>query len=169
MRILIYGFGPYLQFDENVTAKIVRGLPRGRGLKKLVFPVRFHKGQFIAALRESKPDVVLGLGQCPGGRFLRQERRAVNRRRASRGTRKLRIAAGSPAELPTSLRLDLGGNSKWSRDAGIYVCNFSMYVILDYIRRRKLPIRYGFIHVPHDYPYRTALNAIRRALNAAIS
>ncbi|TAK06247.1 hypothetical protein EPO44_05600, partial [bacterium] len=36
-------------------------------------------------------------------------------------------------------------------DAGDYVCNYSMYVILDHLKRRRLLSRFGFIHIPHDY------------------
>jgi len=37
MRLLIYGFGPYKQFKENITAKLLRRLPQRNGLKKVVF------------------------------------------------------------------------------------------------------------------------------------
>ena len=50
MRILIYGFRPYRQFHDNVTEKIVSSLPKRRGLKKIVFAVRFHKSQFTGAV-----------------------------------------------------------------------------------------------------------------------
>jgi pyroglutamyl-peptidase len=165
MRILIYGFGPYRQFDDNVTEKIVRALPKGRGLKKIVFPVRFNKRQFTRVLKDFRPDVVLGLGQCSRGSLLRQERRAVNRRRGSSDETPRPISAGAPAALFTNLDLKLAGGAKWSRNAGNYVCNFSMYVLLDYIRRRRLPVRYGFVHVPRGYKVKDALRLLRGALS----
>ncbi len=164
MRILIYGFGPYLQFHNNVTEKIVRALPRRRGLTKLVFPVRFHHSQFTGALKNFKPDVVIGLGQCSRGSLLRQERRAVNRRRSSKEKKPTRIARAAPAALFTNLDLNLATRFKWSQDAGNYVCNFSMYVMLNYIRRRQLPIRYGFVHVPRGYDIKRALRILGRAI-----
>ena len=63
MRILIYGFGPYRRFHENITAKIIAALPKRAGLKKLVFPVRFQRAPFVQALKQHNPDIVLGLGQ----------------------------------------------------------------------------------------------------------
>jgi pyroglutamyl-peptidase len=164
MRILIYGFGPYRQFHDNITEKIVRALPRRRGIKTVVFPVRFHKGQFTGAVKDFTPDVVLGLGQCSRGSLLRQERRAVNRRRDSKDEKPQRIVRRGPPQLFTQLKLDLAGYARPSRDAGNYVCNFSMYVMLDYIRRRKLAIRYGFVHVPRGYDLKKAVSAVRRAL-----
>jgi pyroglutamyl-peptidase len=164
MRILIYGFGPYRQFHDNITEKIVSALPKRRELKTIVFPVRFHKGQFTRALKDFGPDVVLGLGQCSRGSLLRQERRAVNRRQNSKDEKAQPVARGGSRELFTHLELDLAGYAKWSRNAGNYVCNFSMYVMLDYIRRRKLPIRYGFVHVPRGYDSKKAASLLRRAL-----
>ena len=64
----------------------------------------------------------------------------------------------------TNLNLNLAKRAKSSHDAGNYVCNFSMYVMLDYIKRRKLPTLYGFIHVPHGYNVRRALTVLQRAL-----
>ena len=169
MRILIYGFGPYRQFDDNVTETIVRAFPKRQGVKKIVFPVRFHKSQFTRALAEYRPDVVLGLGQCSRGSLLRQERRAVNRRRKSSDAKTTPISAAGPRALFTDLNLRLASRSKWSRDAGNYVCNFSMYVMLEYIKRRKLPVRYGFVHVPRGYDVKQALRVLRAALNSSRS
>ena len=39
-----------------------------------------------------------------------------------------------------------------------------MYVMLDYIKRRKLPIIYGFVHVPCRYDPKKVLRLLRRAL-----
>lgn len=165
MRILLYGFGPYHQFKDNVTEKIVRAFPNRRGLRKVVFPVRFHKDQFTRVLKTYRPDVVLGLGQCSRGRLLRQERRAVNRRRKSSNEKSTPISGAGPPALFTDLSLKLARRSKWSQDAGNYVCNFSMYVMLDYIKRRKLPVRYGFVHVPRGYDVKQALRLLRGAVD----
>ena len=165
MRVLIYGFGPYRQFYDNVTEKIVRALPRHAGLKKIVFPVRFHKSQFIRAVESSRPDMILGLGQCSGGRVLRMETRAVNRRRNSRLDEPRPIVRGGPPKLATNLKLNLVPQARVSNNAGDYVCNYSMYVMLDYIKRRKLAVLYGFIHVPRLYDPKLALRVLRRGLS----
>ena len=164
MRLLIYGFGPYRQFQDNVTEKILRGLPRQSGREKIVFPVRFHKGQFLSAIKQHRPHVILGLGQCAHGGRLRVEAQAANRRRNSQGEKARPILLRGPGRLRTDLKLALGRQGKPSSKAGEYVCNYSMYVILDFIKRHKLPIRFGFIHVPHRYNYKKAIRLVEKAL-----
>jgi pyroglutamyl-peptidase len=151
VRTLIYGFGPYQQYKANITEDIVRALPQRNGLHRKVFPVRFHKKQFIEAVDKIRPDVILGLGQCSTGGLLRVETSARNRRRNPRfGTVRDIVPNGMP-RLATTLKLKLGRRAKVSNDAGDYVCNYSMYVILDYVKRRNLPTLYGFVHVPHSH------------------
>ena len=164
MHLLIYGFGPYLGFHDNVTEKIVRKLPKRRWLKKVIFPVRFHRSQFINVIKAYDPDVILGLGQCSRGRLLRIESTAINQRRNSKSEKARRIAADSSRRLSTNLKLNLGRQARSSKDAGEYVCNYSMYVILDFLKRRRLPIRYGFIHVPRGYDPRKATRILKKAM-----
>ena len=167
MRVLIYGFGPYRQFRDNVTEKIVRALPKRRGLKKIVFPVRFDKSQFTRAVEKFRPDVVLGLGQCSTGRVLRMETRAINQRRSSTDQAPRPIVRAGPPKLRTNLKLNLARHARVSKDAGDYVCNYSMYVIIDLVKRRKLPVRYGFVHVPCRYDPKIALRVLRRAIDGS--
>src|SRR5215813_6602109 len=105
MRVLVYGFGPYKQFKSNITQKIVRKLPRSANLKKIVFPVRFDKRQFVAAIEKHRPDVILGLGQCGSGTHLRIERRAVNRRRDSQEEKGRAIRRGGPRWIAPTLSI----------------------------------------------------------------
>ena len=164
MRLLIYGFGPYRHFQANVTEKIVKRLPRRAGRKKTVFPVKFHEAQFINAIKQHRPDLILGLGQCAHGERLRIEAQAVNRRRNSPDDRARPILAGGSPSLKTNLRLAFGPQGRASNKAGEYVCNYSMYIILDFIKRRRLPIRFGFVHIPHSYDYRKAMRLVEKAI-----
>ena len=164
MRLLIYGFGPYRQFQDNVTERILRRFPRRRGLKKIVFPVRFHRSQFINAVKEHKPDVILGLGQCSRGQRLRVEARAINKRRDHEHEKGRAIMTAGSRTLRTQLQVALGRQGQSSSDAGDYVCNYSMYIILDFIGRRRLPIRFGFIHIPYRYDYRKAIRLLGKAI-----
>jgi pyroglutamyl-peptidase len=167
MRILMYGFGPYKQYKSNITRHIVSKLPVSGNLKKIVFPVRFDRKQFIDAVREHRPDFILGLGQCSGGRSMRIERRAVNLKRGDKKERARPIVRGGAKRLAITLRLEqsaFGKSAKISRDAGDYVCNFSMYVILDYLRRHRPNARFGFVHVPYDYNPNHAVKFVRKVL-----
>lgn len=167
MVVLVYGFGPYKRYKTNITQRLVKALPRSARLRKIVFPVRFERRRFIAALRKHRPDVVLGLGQCAAGKRLRIERRAANRKRNDEKERARPINRRGPRTLAPTLRLErklFGRGAKFSRNAGDYVCNFSMYVILDYLRRRSPATRFGFIHVPRRF----RLVRARRLLGAAL-
>lgn len=169
MRVLIYGFGPYGQFKDNITQHIVNTLPRSANLKKIVFPVRFNKQQFPDSVKRFRPDVVVGLGQCSRGRQLRIERRAVNKRRSHKKENARSIVRGGPVSLPTTLNLQKfadGKQARISKDAGDYVCNFSMYVILHYLRHHRRDARFGFVHVPHDYNPERAVKFVRKILRS---
>src|SRR6266508_2139059 len=102
MRFLVYGFGPYRQFRDNITAKIIKRLPESGDLRKCIFPVRFDSKQFVGALRRHRPDVVLGLGQS-SRRKIEIEMRAANRKRAMKRGRPKRISMTGPQWLRTTL------------------------------------------------------------------
>lgn len=150
-RLLIYGFGPYRQFRENITQRILRGLRLPTGVKKTIFPVFFQRKQFIDALKKHQPEVILGLGQTARSKRVKIERRAINRRRNRQLEKPRPITPGRAERLSTTLALKGSSQVKISYNAGDYVCNYSMYVMLDYLKRRGLPTRFGFIHIPHDY------------------
>jgi pyroglutamyl-peptidase len=164
MRLLIYGFGPYGEFENNVTKKILRKLPNRSWLKKVVFTVRFHRGQFIDAIERYKPDVILGLGQCSKGRLLRIEKGALNQRRNNQRIKARPILRRGVHRFLTNLPLKLGRQARSSNNAGDYVCNYSMYVILDYLERRGLSIPYGFIHIPSRYDPIKASRILEKAI-----
>ena len=163
MRVLVYGFGPYKQFRDNITQEIIKNLPQTDGLKKVVFPVRFDQKQFVRALRRHRPDLVLGLGQS-SRRNIQVEARALNRRRTQKADRSQPISARGAKWLTTTLPIKPGRQARRSRNAGDYVCNYSMYIMLAYIARAKMDIPFGFIHIPHDYEWRKAGRFVQRVL-----
>ena len=163
-RILLYGFGPYREFHDNITARIIRSLPPRSGVKKIVFPVRFHRKQFVDAITQFKPEVILGLGQSSRSR-LDVESQAMNRRRGRSTLPSRMISRTGPEKLKTTLKVKVGRQAGRSSNAGDYVCNFSMYVMLDYIRLAGADVRYGFIHVPHDYDLEKASGIVTRIVD----
>jgi len=163
MRILLYGFGPYRHFRDNITARIIKSLPARSGLKKKIFSVRFERGQFISALRRHKPAVVLGLGQSTRQR-IEVEARAKNRRRARKVDKTKPIVGSGPKTRPTTLKIESGRWIGKSTNAGDYVCNYSMFILLEEIARKDLKIPFGFIHIPHDYDPQKASRFVQRVL-----
>jgi len=39
-----------------------------------------------------------------------------------------------------------------------------MFVILDFLKRRRLPIRFGFIHIPQKYDDQKAMRFLEKAI-----
>lgn len=163
MRVLVYGFGPYKRFPDNITEKIIGMLPSQPNVKTVVFQVRFQKRQFIDVLKRHQPEVVIGLGQCTRNRT-EIESRAINRKRASKtGPVKL-IRQSGPEFLPATLEIKLGPRVGRSNNAGDYVCNYSMYVMLDYISRTAGRAKFTFLHIPHDSNPWKAAALVARAI-----
>ena len=162
-RILLYGFGPYRMFRDNITAKVIKSLRPQPGLKKVIFPVRFQRAQFIEAIDRSRPAIILGLGQS-SRRKIHVESQALNHRRARQTDKLRKISFAGPMRLRTTLVPKVGRHATRSSNAGDYVCNFSMYVMLDHLRRKGLNMRYGFIHIPHDCDRTKATELVEKIL-----
>lgn len=161
MRILVYGFKPYGPYTENITERLIARLPaRSRTVKK-VFEVRFDAAMFESELARTKPDIVIGLGQHPRARKLRIERKAHNRRKQPGGDL-LPIVRNGPKSYFATLELPHTAATTVTYDAGTYVCNFSMSVMARYCARTGA--RFGFIHVPKDYPVARLVRYIETAL-----
>ena len=161
VRVLVYGFGPYRNFTENITAQIIESLAPRLGLRKIIFPVRFHRKQFVAALRNPTPLMVLGLGQSARPR-IEVETRAINRRRADKISASRPITAGGEAWLPATMPLSVTRPSAKSINAGDYVCNFSMYVMLEELERQEHQGGFAFVHIPFDYDLTAACRHVER-------
>ncbi len=132
--VLVYGFGPYMGFRENVTEKTIRALPRSLRAHRKVFAVKFDRGMFERELERVRPEVVIGMGQHPRARKLRLER----------------IAKRGAVRRTVSLRLPRTPDTTTTYDAGGYVCNFSMWVVQEWCAKHAA--RFTFIHVPRAYP-----------------
>ena len=109
MGVLVYGFGPYREFRNNITEAIIKALPPLPELTTAVFPVRFNRRQFIDMLERHKPDHVLGLGQCIRHR-IEFESRATNRKRVSNRVSVKPIRQSGAEFLSTNLDSDLGSD-----------------------------------------------------------
>lgn len=159
--MLLYGFGPYRKFTENITAKIIESLAPRPGLGTIVFPVRFQRRQFIDALRTLRPLMVVGLGQSSRPR-IEVETRAINRRGASKSGAPRSITAGGKDWMPASMPLSVTRPAAKSINAGDYVCNFSMYVMLEELERQDHNSRFGFVHIPFNHDRQAACRYVER-------
>ncbi len=145
--ILIYGFGPYLEWTENITEKSLATLPSRPGLTKLVLPVEFKKNIFLDPIQKFNPRFVIGLGQHPRARKIRIERKAFNGKRKQKKDSEKTISPGKPNQYFMSFPFPPSSSTTLAYDAGRYVCNYSMFVIADFLQKHK-EIHSGFLHIP---------------------
>jgi len=153
VKILIYGFGPYRTFSDNITEKIIRALPKHKNVSVHVFDVTFDREMFLKIFKRIQPDIIIGMGQHPKARKIRIERKARNEwsEKKSKGKR---IDRSHPEHLYSTLSIAIPRSHlkevTVTYDAGNYVCNFSMFTALTAPEEVRVP--YTFLHIPKDYP-----------------
>lgn len=167
-RILLTGFDPFGGETINPSWELARALHGRRiGGHRVVarqLPTEFAASLRLlrAALRESTPAIVLGVGQAGGRSQLSLERVAINLQDAripdNAGAQPVdeAVVAGAPAAYFSNLPLkamllalqQAGVPAAISHTAGTYVCNHVAYAMLHWSARRR-GTRAGFIHIPY--------------------
>ena len=167
-RILLTGFDPFGGESVNPSWEAVRAL-HGRRLGGHRVEARLLPTEFAASLRvlktavrETKPVVLVGIGQAGGRDRLSIERVAINLQDAripdNAGARPIDqpVIDGGPAAyfstLPVKAMLAAlqahGLPAELSHTAGTYVCNHLAYAMLHLAAKRR-GVRAGFIHIPY--------------------
>jgi pyroglutamyl-peptidase len=183
MRILITAFGPFGGRSRNASSLALAGLKRRLPrINSRVFPVDavVAPRRMDQALRQTKPDVLIMLGEAGGSTSVRLESTAWNELdfripdNAGRQPLKSIIDPESPASLPATLPLEMirqqltaaGHPVEISSDPGRFLCNQMLFHALRSIARQTIPTIAGFIHLPleSDYPTIHAVNALATAV-----
>ena len=166
MTVLLFGFGPFLAYDENPTEVAVRRIDGarigGEDVAGVVLPVDYAKveGEIVSAIDRVRPRLAIGFGLAQGRVRVTPEKVAVNCRYSQEpdnsGTKAAGapIDAGGPDGIFSNLRVEaladslnsIGVPAAVSFSAGAYLCNNAMYVIVREARRRGF--LGGFVHVP---------------------
>lgn len=162
MKILLYGFKPFLQYSENITEKIIANIKYNNDIKKIIFDVLFDENIFKDAIKNYKPDFIIGMGQYPRGKKIRIERTAYNEKRNSKKERSSIISKKYPEKLYATLKLASDNNSRITYNAGRYVCNFSMFTCLSYTKNTCT--KYAFLHIPKDIEIKKGVDFVEKAL-----
>jgi pyroglutamyl-peptidase len=167
LRVLLTGFEPFGGERVNPSERLVRALARAAPpdprlrLAAVVLPVdrRAMPPALGRALRERRPDVVIGVGQATGRAGVDLESVAHNRidfrgERDNGGHAALGepLLEGGPPRLVSRLPLRelaaalraRGLPVRVSRDAGRHLCNALLFELL--ARHPRLPS--AFVHVP---------------------
>ncbi|MFL0372495.1 pyroglutamyl-peptidase I [Paenibacillus amylolyticus] len=171
VKILISGFEPFGGDTMNPTGALMEALANevieGAELKTVLLPVHFDEcaDLLISEMEAYGPDVVIACGLAKGRTSITPERIAVNVKDIppgsyadNQGQRPVDepIVDGSPDGLFSTLPIRAMVNdmsaagipAAVSNTAGTYICNNTMYRVLDHIRVGQLPIRAGFVHFP---------------------
>ncbi|MGB5852315.1 MAG: pyroglutamyl-peptidase I [Rhodanobacter sp.] len=166
-RILLTGFDPFGGETINPSWEAARALHGRRiGGHRVVarqIPTEFAASLRLlkAALRETAPAIVLGVGQAGGRAQLSLERVAINLQDAripdNAGAQPIDepVIASAPAAYFSTLPLkamlaalhEAGVPAALSQTAGTYVCNHLAYAMLHWTARKR-GVRAGFIHIP---------------------
>lgn len=196
--VLLTGFAPFDGETVNPSWQAVRMLHgrkiAGHRIVGRQLPVEFGASlkELRAAIRETKPSLVLCVGQAGGRASMSLERVAINvddaRIPDNAGARPIdvEIVAGGPAAYFTGLPIkamlaglrEAGIPAEVSQTAGTYVCNHVFYGLMHALRNRK--VRGGFVHIPYSpeqaahhpgapsLPVETVSHGLRIALRAAL-
>lgn len=180
-RVLLTGFEPFGGAPVNPSWQAVaavaaragrRGGAEGTTAEITVvaerLPVVFGglRERLAGLLRAHRPDVVIAVGLAAGRERLTVEERAVNLTDAripdgaGQQPRGVLLRADGPAELRSTLgpaallpaARAAGLDVAASGDAGRYVCNATLYHLLDLAAQLRPAPLVGFVHVPATGP-----------------
>ena len=167
--VLLTGFEPFGDEATNPSWEAVRALQGarigGHRIEARCLPVVFGaaNAHLRKAIAETKPVLVVCVGQAGGRPQLSLERVAINvddaRRPDNAGNSPIDapVVAGAPAGYFTTLpikrlRAELhraGIPAEVSQTAGTYVCNHVFFALMHLLRARR-GVRGGFVHIPYS-------------------
>jgi pyroglutamyl-peptidase len=166
--VLLTGFAPFGGESLNPSWQAVRALHgrriNGHRIVSRQLPVEFGASlkELRTAIRQSRPALVLCVGQAGGRASMSLERVAINvddaRIPDNAGAQPVdsEIVKDGPAAYFTGLPIkamlmalrDAGIPAEISQTAGTYVCNHVFYGLMHALRNRR--IRGGFVHIPYS-------------------
>ncbi len=166
MKILITGFEPFLENDENPTSEIIKLLPNsiyGNTIIKIELPVVFDQcfDELLPLIINHSLDIIINLGLSGERKSIRIERTTINIDDSKFPDNignihrdKIIKTNGENAYFSSLPIRSIIKNIEVkktpviiSNSAGTYVCNNLMYHVLHYIKENNLNIKAGFIHV----------------------
>lgn len=175
MRLLITGFEPFGGSDTNITQEIISLLPAEEGNREIVtlcLPVSFQRAPIALqqAIAQHHPHMLLLLGQCPEGEYIRLERFAMNMMDAQKRDNddyipsEVIIYPYAPLAYCTPLHVkeivsycqQMSLPVVASNSAGLFVCNRVYYEAL-HLQQQAI-----FLHIPKNFSLDLAINIIQK-------
>ena len=168
MKALVTGFDPFGGEAVNPALEALARLKPSLGSLAVAtqpIPTVFGRALDVLgeALDETRPDIVLAVGQAGGRAALSLERIAINvddaRIADNAGNQPIDrpVVPGGPAAYFTSLPIkaavvalrNAGLPAIVSNTAGTFVCNHLFYGLMHEVARRGGGMRGGFLHIPY--------------------
>ncbi len=166
MKLLVYAFEPFGQNTKNISQQVLKQLRGRKNVKKIILPVKFNSTFVIKAIENIKPNIILGLGQYPRGKKIRIERLAKNQQK-SKGHLQTSIKKNGPAKAAVTLKLQPDINSWVSYNAGRYVCNYSIYVLLTNAITKDIP--FAFLHISKKVDVNKATDILEHKIDEILA
>ncbi|QDV50302.1 pyroglutamyl-peptidase I [Gimesia fumaroli] len=171
-NVLLTGYGPFGNTPVNPAESVARALDgtvigEAKIVSRIVPNVFFECIDVVsAAIAELQPSLVVMLGEYGGRSMITVERLAQNLNDATRyqladnagaAPQGVLTAPEGPVAYYSTVPLRAmvkamrseGIPADISDAAGTFGCNHLMYGILHHIAQKQLPIRAGWIHLPH--------------------
>ncbi|WP_037286831.1 pyroglutamyl-peptidase I [Saccharibacillus sacchari] len=181
MKILISGFEPFGDSPINPTQELLERIAEetfeGIEIHTLLLPVRYDDcaDRLLAETERLQPDAVIACGLAAGRTAVTPERVAINIKdtesyadNGGRSPHDEPIREDGPdglfATLPIRRMVEelraADIPSSVSNTAGTYICNNTMYALLDALKEKQMNTLAGFVH----FPASTRLSALKPAL-----
>lgn len=184
MKILISGFEPFGKMSINPTEELLKEAEKFAieevEITTILLPVNYDEcaEKLIAKMDEIQPDIVISCGLAAGRTAITPERIGINVKDTGSGdpypdnrgnvpVDELIDGTGPDGLFSTLPIRQIEKNLKaehipasTSNSAGTFICNNTLYAVLNHIRKNNLPIKAGFIH----FPASTAMSASNPSL-----
>lgn len=166
-KFIVYAFEPFGKHNTNISEEVLKSLPKLANFRKHLLKVNFRYSdifteEFRKDIEEFAPDVIIELGQYPKGEKIRIETIAQNKMK-SKSIQERKIDPGGPDILKASYSISPDEHSMLSENAGKYVCNYSMYKILQYLEGKD--IMFAFLHIPKSFDVQVASDFVRELVS----
>lgn len=172
MRILVTGFGPFRNVEDNPSGRLAEGSGRPFRVLEVAYAAA---DAFVEGLDPEGFDALLMLGVATRRERITPELFARNARSGEADVRGVEasgpIEEGAPLLLESTLwdahlvaELSVSAGLFASEDAGAYLCNYLSYRALRRFPRKRV----GFLHVPpfEKVPRERQAEALERVLAA---
>lgn len=172
MKILVTAFEPFGGDSVNPTEKLLEDIGKerfdGAEIHTRLLPVVFDEcaDKLLETVEAIRPDAVICCGLASGRTSITPEQIAINLKEVpkessvgdNKGNRPYdeRVNPEGPDGLFSLLPVremvekmkEQGIPASISYSAGTFICNNTMYALLDYIRTNRLSMIGGFVHFP---------------------